>query len=326
MILLPKFTVLALLINKSISTHLEDYSRDPSSPKQSVDPKTASSNQFEPSPRIADVISHLESGPEGLDWIDDDDGQGSYVIHTFEEWAAAEDAILGYKANTFAHSMSRASGTTSLSAIYPNNSTQPSDLILPETGPKHSRRSMLRRDNLDGGHEIEGGVITDDPNNPPTNRAARFFCYKAGQWGSTIAFGIASGIGCGTVANVLKRYGVIKTWRSYRLPEPPAGNHVYAVFLQQASFVNDQTANAVCTSALTKFRDTICQAEGIKPDDKDKRADDSVGPIDQGPFVSRGGVVRVYDSDPGTPVNKLGKVLLELKVDPNTCHKDANPC
>lgn len=108
---LHHFTLLTLkLASSTVKGHPTDLEKScPRHPMLAEEPLTPMStnepNQVAESPRIADVLRHLSSTGE-LHWTDDGSGYGGLVIeHTFAEWAAAEEAILGYKADTVARQM-----------------------------------------------------------------------------------------------------------------------------------------------------------------------------------------------------------------------------
>ena len=253
-------------------------------------------------PRIGEVLQHFQTNGSRINWIDDPKSNGSYTFHTFEEWAAAEHAILGYEANTFAHAFAR--------IINGNRTSKRLGRSIP------TNHRLYRR--LDGGHDVENGVEADTPSGAHQSRAARFFCYNSGQWASSFAWAGISGTACAGGIWGAKKWGV-KTWRSNRWPEPPPGNHVYATFLQIAGWWSEHGANIACTVAMTQARNGFCNS--FDPKARHRRDVN-----DSGKFVTQGGILRVYDSPVGTSSKKLGKMFLEFRVDPNTCQGNGDPC
>ncbi|KAL9109197.1 MAG: hypothetical protein Q9227_006122 [Pyrenula ochraceoflavens] len=241
-------------------------------------------------PRIGEVLQHLQTNGSGLDWTDDPKSNGSYVFHTFEEWAAAEHAVLGYAANTFAHAFSQ--------LINGNRTSKRLSRSVP------AGHHLYRR--LDGGHDVENGVKADTPDGGHKNRAARFFCYNSGQWATDFAWNSISGYACAGAAWGAQQWGV-KTWRSQRWPEPPPGNHIYATFLQAAGWFTNTGAAIACSTAMSHARDGTCKAF-------DQQVGHRRDVSDSGSFKTQGGILRIYDSEPGTSSKKLGKMFLEFKM------------
>lgn len=249
-------------------------------------------------PRVGDVISHLQNNG-GVAWTDHDDGSSS-VFHTYEQWAAAEHAVMNYTANTFAHVMAQSVATKRSVKIHYSRD----DHVNTSPNP------LYRRDGLDGGHDIKEG---EDAGDGKGSRAARFFCYNTGQYAKGATLSAIAGAICGIIADLLVEGGV-RTWKSQRLPVPgPETNKYFVWFLQHAGKVIDAQAGSFCTFNLSQLNTALCQSNVNTKRDTIQ--------------ITRGAVWRTYDSPPGTSASKLGAQLTELKADPNTCNdKTKDPC
>ncbi|KAL9106596.1 MAG: hypothetical protein Q9227_008379 [Pyrenula ochraceoflavens] len=254
-------------------------------------------------PRIGDVLRHLHTSGSGLNWIDVPETNSSYVLHTFEEWAAAEHAVMGYKANTFAYAASQ---------IVNGNMSRERSLQDGLEDPHLSPR-------LDGGHSVEPGVETDTPDGRHMNGVNRFFCYNSGQFATNVVWTQMLTLGCGAFVTHWGNH--IATWRSQRWPTPAPDSKLYAMFYQYSGWWTDKESNAACGTLLNEIRKWYCKynADGMG---HGRKRDVS----DAGYYQSQGGILRGYDSPVGTPNNKLGKMIWEVRADPNTCHSNGNPC
>ncbi|KAL9112249.1 MAG: hypothetical protein Q9227_003367 [Pyrenula ochraceoflavens] len=257
-------------------------------------------------PRIADVLQHFQINGSGLDWISDYESNSSYLFHTFEEWAAAEHAILGYKANTFAYAFSQ---------------------LIRNRTPTALRREMssihtLHR-RLDKGHDIPEGIETDTQDGRHLSRAARFFCYNSGQWATHAAWSNPGFFTCdyskkGVVHKDDNKFGV-KTWTSQRFAEPSPGSKIYVIFYQFSGWLGKDEMGGICSMLTEKATNGFCKSFNQKARNRRDHPDHNK-------YVTQGGILRAYDSPSGTSKDKLGAMLWEFRADPNTCHGNGNPC
>ncbi|KAL9619378.1 MAG: hypothetical protein Q9160_005973 [Pyrenula sp. 1 TL-2023] len=267
---------------------------------RAVNPYTNMEMDIVQGPRVTDTIAYLERNG-GIKWEDSDNGQT--VSHTYEEWAAAEQAVLGYKAHTFAHAMAMPATNDITTRWAP---------ITPV-----SRTNLFARDGLDGGTETKATDLGDNKG----DRATWFFCFKTGAFGKGLSLAQIAGFACAAVMEGIK-YGGIRTWKSQQLPTPgPTTAKPITWFLQAAGWAADVAAANFCTFSFGQLQSNICLAKDASKRDLDRalemRADE---------HPTRGAVFRVYDSAPKTDKKKLGSLLFELKIDPNTCQDDRDAC
>ncbi|KAL9106595.1 MAG: hypothetical protein Q9227_008378 [Pyrenula ochraceoflavens] len=245
-------------------------------------------------PRISDVLEYLEANG-GVTWTSTNGTR--YTTHTYEEWAAAESALMGNGAMTFVGLLASETNSSSVSQSSKSLSTSPSPAPILE----------IKRDSW--GQRITGGISFNG-----VNRYAYSYCYNSGQWGSTGAFSDFVLRACTAIMNHGQPDRVI-TWHSQGYHQPD--HNVAAWFVQQSG--KGGLSIHACQEIFSGFKD------GGVPTGSDPwcTGTGKLGKKD-GPGMTQGGYVRWYDNKDNSWT--VGSQAGQLKIDPNKCFSSGKPC
>lgn len=243
-------------------------------------------------PRVADVLQYMESNG-GVPWIDTGSGT-RYVFHTYEQWATAEKEVAGQDVDSF---IARVVAGAALPAGQ-------SSAVRPSAIPMTSKTAIAKRGDL-WGTKIDGGLLLGRK-----AKDARYYCFNSGQWGITSAFDNFGTTACDAVMHDGIPDGV-HTWQSQGYHQ--IDHQVAAWFIQSSGINGDPHASNVCRQIFDGFNEgKWCGGKS-----------DNIG-AEGGPFTTQGGYIRWFNSEPGTLF--WGSQRGELRIDPNSCHKNGKPC
>lgn len=248
-------------------------------------------------PRIADILDYMEANG-GVSWTDSGNGT-RYTTHTYEEWAAAERALISEGIQTFI-------GALALNSNFSSDPLHPSGSLA--TVPSSIPHSMTPK-RASSAKPIKGGLTVSG-----SNRYAYYYCFESGQWGATTAFSDFTYTAYNSVYNSGPS-GKVLTWHSRGYHQPD--HNVAAWFIQQSG--SGGLFASTCKQIFSVFQPGgVLAGEGPWCTGKGKTGEKN------GPGMTRGGYVRWDANADGSWFS--GGQKGDLKIDPNTCHSDGKPC
>ncbi|KAL9112248.1 MAG: hypothetical protein Q9227_003366 [Pyrenula ochraceoflavens] len=252
-------------------------------------------DSLDPAPRIVDVLEYFEANG-GLNWTDAGNNT-RYTVHTVDEWAVAELALIGGGNQTFIGALASLANSS-----LDSNVSSPVKPSTPSTTSNKIKRDS-RAKKIDGGISIGNAF-----------RYADYRCFNSGQWAATGAFTDFVDQACHAVMSSDHQNRVI-TWHSQGYHQPD--HNIAAWFVQQSGkgYLSSRTCQQLFygfqNGGLPTGQGPLCGGTG------------NLGAKD-GPGMTQGGYVRWHDGSYSS--SPKGLYAGELRIDPNTCHDNGKPC